>query len=108
MNWDVENKMTANLLKTVEIVFHKPNITHDLLPSVMLNVGRVAVAKLLGVYLRHDLNFSQHVEFVVATCNHYLLAQLKNEVLAYLQLILYSKPLFLTKFYMLCHFFVDT
>jgi len=46
----------------------------------MHSVSRVAVAKLLGVHLRHDLNFSQQVEYVVATCNQrlYLLAQLKK------------------------------
>ena len=44
------------------------------------------------MYLRHDLNFSQRVESIVATCNQrlYLLAQLKNKVLAYQQLIVYS------------------
>jgi len=35
----------------------------------MLNVGQVAVAKLFGVHLRHDLNLSQHVESIVATCD---------------------------------------
>jgi len=69
MNWAVKNKTTVNLLRTVEVVFHRPNVSYDLLLSVMLNVGRVAVAKLLGVNLRHDLNFSQHVESSVVTCN---------------------------------------
>ena len=54
--------MTVNLLKTVEIVFYRPNIGQDLLPLKMTNLGRVNVAKLLGVYPRHDLNFSQHVD----------------------------------------------
>ena len=31
MNWAVENKMTVNLLKTVEIFFRRPNVFHDLL-----------------------------------------------------------------------------
>jgi len=75
--------MTLNLLKTVETVFHRPNVCHDLLPPIMHSVSRVAVAKLLGVHLRHDLNFSQ-VESVVATCNQrlYLLAQLKKQGLS--------------------------
>ena len=69
----------------------------------------VAVAKLLGVHLRHDLNFSQQVESVVATCNQrlYLLAQLKNKVLVYLHLAPYSKLSFLTKLCMLCLFILD-
>jgi len=81
MNWAVENKMTVNLLKTVEILFRRPNIGQDLLPLKMTNVGRVNAAKLLGVYLRHDLHFSQHVDAIVATCNQifYLLTQLKKQ-----------------------------
>jgi len=46
----------------------------------MSNISRVIVAKLSGVYLRHDLNFSQHVDAIVATCQRfYLLAQLKKQ-----------------------------
>jgi len=41
MNWSVENKMTVNLLKTVERVFHRPNIGQNLLPLKTTNVGRV-------------------------------------------------------------------
>jgi len=64
--------------------------------------SQVVVEKLLGVYLRHNLNFLQQVESVVSTCNQslYLLAQLINKVLAFLQLTLYSKPSFLVKFCM--------
>ena len=53
----------------------------DLSPLAMSNVSRVDSAKLLGVHLRHDLNFSQHVESVVAICNQrlYLSAQLKKQ-----------------------------
>jgi len=89
-------------------VFHRPNISHDLLPPLkMHSVSRVAVAKLLGVHLRHDLNFSQQVESVVVTCNQrlYLLAQLKKQGLGIsaldsvfkavvLNKILYSLPVY--------------
>jgi len=73
--------MTLNLLKTMEIVFHKPNVSHDLLPLIMPSVSWVVVKKLLGVYLRHDLNSWQQVESVVPTCNQRLclLAQLKTQ-----------------------------
>jgi len=107
MNWASKNKMTLNLLKTVEIVFHRPNVSHDLLPPIMHSVSRVTVAKLLGVHLRHDLNFSLQVESVVATCNQrlYILAQLKKQGLGISR---YSKPSFLTKFCMRCLFILDT
>jgi len=62
--------MTLNLLKTVESVFHRPNVSHVLLQPIMPSVSRVA--KLLGMYLRHDLKVSQQVECVVATGNQRL------------------------------------
>ena len=76
MNWTVKNKMTLNLPKTVEIVFYGPNVSHDLLPLTMPSVS--GVAKLLGVFLRYDLNFSQQVESAVGTGNSKTIAQLKT------------------------------
>ena len=106
MNWIGKNKMTLNLLKTVEIVFHTPNVSYDLLPPVIPRVSWVS--KLLGVYLRHELNFLQQVESVVVTGypRLYLLAQLKYKVLAYLHLTLYFKLSFLIK--VLRQFTLDT
>jgi len=40
-NWAVKNKMTVNLLKTVQIVFHRPNISQDMLP-VPLKMSNVS------------------------------------------------------------------
>ena len=65
MNRTGKNKMTLNLCKAVEIIFH--SVSHNLLPHIIPSVSRAA--KLLGMYLRHDLNFSQQVESVVATGN---------------------------------------
>jgi len=81
IDWARENKMTVNLLKTVELVFRRPNISNDLLPSVMSDVRRVGAAKLLGVHLTQNLSFSQHIDAVVTACNQrlYLLAQLKRQ-----------------------------
>ena len=81
LSWANQNKMAVNLLKTVELVFHRPSISHDILPTELPDVKRVTVAKLLGVFLRHDLNFIDHVESVIATCNQrlYLLAQLSKQ-----------------------------
>jgi len=76
----------------------------------MLNVSRVAVAKLLDVYLRHDLNNSQHVESVVATCNQrlYLLAQLKKQGLGLSAIDSVFKTIVLNKICMFCQFSSDT
>jgi len=82
IDWARENKMSVNLLKTVELVFRRPNISNDLLPSVMTNVRRVGAAKLLGgVHLTQNFTFSQHIDVVVTVCNQrlYLLAQLKRQ-----------------------------
>ena len=67
--------------QTVELVFRRPNISNDLLPSVMTNVRRVGAAKLLGVHLTQNLTFSQHIDVVVTLCNQrlYLLAQPKRQ-----------------------------
>jgi len=66
----------------VELVFRRPNISDDLIPSAVSDVRRVTAAKLLGVHLKqNNLNFSQHVDAVITTCNQrlYLLAQLKRQ-----------------------------
>jgi len=56
---------------TIEIVFYKRNIFihHDFFLPAMPTVSRVAVAKLVGVYLRHDVNFTEHVKSVVSAGN---------------------------------------
>ena len=72
LDWARENKMTVNLLKTVELVFRRPYISDDLIPSAMSDVRSVAAEKLRGVHLKQNLNFSQHVDAVVTTCNQRL------------------------------------
>ena len=72
IDWTRENKMTVNLLKMVELVFRRPNISNDLLQSVISDVRRVGVAKLFGVHLTQNLSFSQHIDAVVTVCNQRL------------------------------------
>jgi len=81
MHWAIENKMCINLLKTVELVFRRPNVSGDILLPTLPDINRVCDAKLLGVYFRHDFNFSKHAEAVVAICIQrlFLLAQLKMQ-----------------------------
>ena len=38
LDWAGENKKTVNLLKTVELVFRRPNISAALIPSTMSDV----------------------------------------------------------------------
>ena len=77
----------------------------------MSNISQVTVAKLLGLYLRHDINFSQHVDAIVATCSQrfYLLAQLQKQGLGIssLDTTIYSKLSSSIKFGMHYQFIMD-
>jgi len=76
--WARENKMSVNLLKTVELVFRRSNISNDLLPSVMTNVRRGCSQAVKCT--SHTESYFQHIDAVVTVCNQrlYLLAQLKR------------------------------
>jgi hypothetical protein len=78
--WAFENKMTINLLKTKEIVFHRPRPARPILPPCLTGIERVVVAKLLGVYLQVNFSFSEHVDFILRQCwqRMYLLRLLRN------------------------------
>jgi len=54
IHWARENKMAVNLLKTVEMVFRRPNVSDDFLRSIMPDVERIATAKLLGAMWLHE------------------------------------------------------
>jgi len=84
MDWARLNKMQLNLLKTVELVFHRPNVNKDLLPAPIPDIKRVTSAKLLGVYFSSELRFTDHVSSVVSMCNQrlYLLTQLRRQGLS--------------------------
>ena len=51
INWARENKTAVILLKTVEMVFRRPNVSDDFLRSIMPDVERIATAKLLALWL---------------------------------------------------------
>jgi hypothetical protein len=81
MDWARDNKMIVNLLKTMELVFHRPNVGHDILPPPLPTIARVTAAKLLGVHFSSDMKFTCHVSSLVSMCNQrlYLLSQLKKQ-----------------------------
>jgi hypothetical protein len=82
--WAAENKLCINLVKTKEIVFHRPTPHHPIPPPPMSGIERVTVAKLLGVYLKENLSFSVHVDFIVRQCSQrmFLLRALRNRGLS--------------------------
>jgi len=55
-----------------QLVFRRPSTTHDILPTELADVQRVSSAKLLGVVIRQDINFCQHTESIITTCNQCL------------------------------------
>ena len=73
--------MMINLLKTVELVFHRPNLNRDILPPPLAGIERVNSAKLLGVFFSSNLKFTDHVSSIVSICNQrlYLLSQLRRQ-----------------------------
>ena len=81
LKWAVDNKLTVNMAKTKELVFHRPNPTNIVPPTIMQEIERVLCAKLLGVWLQSDLGSRIHVEYVLHICNQrlYLLLQLKKQ-----------------------------
>ena len=102
LDWARENKMAINLLKPVELVYRRPNVSRDLLPAALSHIKRVCDAKLFGVYFRHDFNFSKHIDSVVATCNQrlYLLGQLAKQGLGIYALDSVFKAIVLSKNFM--------
>ena len=54
VHWAKENKVSINLLKTVELVYRRRNISDDLLPPALSDINRLCDTKLLRVYFRHD------------------------------------------------------
>ena len=49
--WARSNKMTINMSKTKELVFHRPNPRHFIYPTPLDNIERVTECKLLELCL---------------------------------------------------------
>ena len=81
LGWATRNKMIVNMLKTKEMVFHRPNPRQFICTSNLDEVERVNSFKLLGVYFKPDLSFSDHVSRLLTICNQrlYLLTQLNSK-----------------------------
>ena len=107
IRWSQENKLLINMLKTKEMVFHRPNPRLYIEPPAMQNIERVNEFKLLGVYFCSDLRFNSHISKVLTICNQrlYLVSQFKKQGLTVagtevvfnaivLSKILYALPVF--------------
>ena len=69
LNWIVANKLTIDMCKTKELVFHRPNARHYLASSELPGIERVLCAKLLGVWLQNDFSMRKHVDYIMYICN---------------------------------------
>lgn len=81
LSWATANKMTVNMAKTKEIVFHRPHPSKPPSPPPITGVERIMLCKLLGVTLQHDLRFSSHVSELITSCSQrmFLLRSLKGK-----------------------------
>ena len=78
IRWAADHKL--NMIKTKEIVFHRPRFDTGLVPGLLDGVERVHSAKLLGVMLTDSLHFTSHVDNLVTVINQrlFLLSRLRK------------------------------
>ena len=85
-----DNKLTLNLAKTKEIVFHMPNPKNYLPPAALNGTERDGIAKLLEVWLQNYIVAGKQVENITCFCNQrlYLLSQMRKR-----SCLMFFKPL---------------
>jgi len=81
ISWSKSNKLSINLAKYKEMVFWRPGLKSEFMPSLLPDVVRVTCCKLLGTFVDCNLNFSQQVDQVVKVCSqiYYLLQQMRKQ-----------------------------
>jgi len=86
--WVFINKMEINWLKTIELIFRRPNLNLCLIPKPICDIKQVSEARLLGVIISGNFSFNSHVNRLLSVCSQrlYLLKQLQNQGLSLNQL----------------------
>ena len=99
MLWANNNKLLLNLLKTKEMVFHRPNPRNIVFPAELAGIERVGFFKLLGVQFQPDFRFSEYFTSVITVCNQrlFLLTQLKKQGLGIAETDSVFKSIILSK-----------
>jgi len=79
--WARANKMLINMSKTKELVFHRPHPSRSHMPLAIDNIEQVKIARLLGVVLSGNLDFDEHVTYVLSICSQrlYLMKLLRSQ-----------------------------
>ena len=99
IEWAKTNKLLLNLLKTKEMVFHRPNPRRIMFPDKLQDIESVSEFKLLGVLFQADFRFNDYISTLVTICNQrlYLLTQLKKQGLKLAETDNVFKSIILTK-----------
>jgi len=81
ISWSKSNKLSINLAKCKELVFWRPGLKSEFMPSLLPDVVRVTCCKLLSIFVDCNLNFCQQVDQVVKVCSqrYYLLQQMRKQ-----------------------------
>ena len=81
MNWARCNKLLLNVLKTKEMVFHRPNPRSIVYPAELDGIERVTEFRLLGVLFDSEFRFSKYINNLITVCNQrlFLLTRLKKQ-----------------------------
>src|SRR5208282_4121672 len=77
--WAFINKLIISLIKTIQLIFRRPNINLDLLSLCLPDIKLVECIKLLGIYVSSTFNQSEQVNSITLAANQrlYLLKTLK-------------------------------
>jgi len=77
--WAENNKMILNMLKTKELVFHRPNPCLYVPPPLLTDIERVNAIKLLGLLISDTFCFDEHLKNILTVCAQrcYLLKTLR-------------------------------
>jgi len=80
-DWALANKMVINTSKTEELVFYRPHPSRSHMPLAVDNIEQVKIARLLGVIFSGNLNFDEHVTYVLSICSQrlYLIKLLRSQ-----------------------------
>ena len=63
--WAGDNKLSVNMSKTKDIVFHRPSPRNYLPSAEIPGTERVVIANLLGVWLQPKLGTNKYIEYIM-------------------------------------------
>jgi len=78
--WSKQNRLTINISKTKEIVFHRPNPQRFHAPAPLQDVQQVPSCRLLGTVISSSLSVRDPVDYILTVSSQhlYLLNKLKH------------------------------